>query len=58
MATTVTGGVHILGPQDDASARVLSPEALGFLELLHREFAPRRAALLAARAARRHRAHP
>ena len=52
MATTVAGGVHVLGPQDDASARVLTPEALAFLERLHREFAPRRAALLAARAAR------
>ena len=52
MATTVVGGVHVLGPQDDASARVLTPEALGFLEQLHRTFAPRRAALLGARAAR------
>lgn len=45
-------GVEILEVVSPAMAEILTPEALSFVAGLHREFAPRRAELLAARAER------
>ena len=45
-------GVQITGPQGDRYDEVLTPEAVGLVAALQREFGPRRAELLAARATR------
>lgn len=45
-------GVEVRGPSHPRYEEVLTPEALGFLAALQREFGARRAALLAARAQR------
>jgi malate synthase len=45
-------GVAVSGALTPAFAEILSPEALAFVAALHREFEPRRQALLEARAAR------
>ena len=45
-------GVEVSGPMHDRYDEVLTPEALGLLELLHREFDGRRQELLAARTER------
>ena len=45
-------GVRVLRRAPSGSEDILSPEALGFLESLHRRFEPTRQALLQARAAR------
>ncbi len=47
--TTEIAGVTITGPMKAAYDTVLTPDALGFLAELHREFNPRRLALLDAR---------
>jgi malate synthase len=47
-----TDGVEITGPAQDRYDEILTAEALGLLTALHREFRPRRAELLAARARR------
>jgi malate synthase len=44
-----TDGVEITGPSGDRYDEILTPEAIGLLATLHRELAPRRAELLAAR---------
>src|SRR6186997_2697466 len=44
--------MQILGPRTSDYARVLTPDALAFVEKLSRRFEPRRRELLAARAAR------
>ena len=49
---TASEGVEITGPAGDRYDEILTPEALGLIAALHREFGPRRAELLAARAAR------
>jgi malate synthase len=48
-------GVEITGPLHDRYEEVLTPDALGFLATLQREFGPRRKELLAARAERERR---
>ncbi len=48
-----SGRIDVLGPAVPGSAEVLTPAALEFLAHLHDRFAPGRAELLAARAARR-----
>lgn len=45
-------GVEILGPVPDDLSHVLTPEALAFLAMLHRQFESRRQELLALRPAR------
>jgi malate synthase len=45
-------GVQITGPQGDRYDEVLTPQAVGLVAALQREFGPRRAELLAARATR------
>jgi malate synthase len=47
-----TEGVQITGPAGDRYDEILTDEALGLIAALHRELGPRRAQLLAARAAR------
>jgi len=47
--------IEVLGSTEGAGARILTPEALEFLEKLQREFGPTRTELLAARAARQER---
>lgn len=47
--TQLTTSIEIKGPQDEATDRVLTPEALQFLEGLHRTFNERRKELLKAR---------
>jgi malate synthase len=49
---TASEGVEITGPDGDRYDEILTPEALGLIATLQREFGPRRAELLAARAAR------
>jgi malate synthase len=49
---TETKGVQITGPAGDRYGEILTDEALGLVAALHRELAPRRAQLLAARSAR------
>src|SRR6266851_3535107 len=49
---TASEGVEITGPDGDRYDEILTPEALGLIASLEREFGPRRAELLAARAAR------
>jgi malate synthase len=49
---TETEGVQITGPAGDRYDEILTSEALALLAALHRELAPRRAELLAARARR------
>src|SRR5229473_6152086 len=49
---TASEGVEITGPDGDRYDEILTPEALGLIAALQREFGPRRAELLAARAAR------
>ena len=49
---TASEGVEITGPDGDRYDEILTPEALGLIARLEREFGPRRAELLAARAAR------
>src|ERR1700753_2403056 len=44
-----TDGVEITGPSGDRYDEILTPEAIGLIAMLHRELAPRRAELLAAR---------
>ncbi|MBV9795911.1 MAG: malate synthase A [Actinobacteria bacterium] len=44
-----TDGVEITGPMGDRYDEILTPEAIGLIATLHRELAPRRAELLAAR---------
>src|ERR1700761_4938806 len=44
-----TDGVEITGPSGDRYDEILTPEAIGLIATLHRELAPRRAELLAAR---------
>jgi malate synthase len=46
------GGLQVVGPVEPEFREVLTPEALGFLEVLVRRFDRRRVELLAARAAR------
>ncbi|MEU7879879.1 malate synthase A [Microbispora bryophytorum] len=48
----MTEGVEITGPLLDRFDEILTPEALGFVATLQREFDPRRRELLAARQAR------
>jgi malate synthase len=45
-------GVEITGPHGDRYDEILTPDALGLIATLQREFGPRRAELLAARAVR------
>jgi malate synthase len=52
MEMTTLEGIQVLGPVSGRSAEVLTPEALAFVGGLHREFNPRRAALLQRRAER------
>ena len=49
---TETEGVQITGPAGDRYDEILTDEALGLVAAMHRELAPRRAQLLAARTAR------
>ena len=49
---TETEGVQIAGPAGDRYDEILTAEALALVAALHRELAPRRAELLAARATR------
>ncbi|HEV2371544.1 MAG TPA: malate synthase A [Streptosporangiaceae bacterium] len=49
---TASEGMEITGPPGDRYDEILTPDALDLIAALHREFAPRRAGLLAARAAR------
>src|ERR1700729_896632 len=49
---TETEGVQIAGPAGDRYDEILTPDALALVAALHRELAPRRAELLAARARR------
>jgi malate synthase len=46
---TALEGVRVLGEENEATARVLTPEALDFVAGLHRRFNPARQALLADR---------
>ncbi len=46
---TALEGVRVLGEENEATARVLTPEALAFVAGLHRRFNPARQALLADR---------
>jgi hypothetical protein len=48
MGITMGGGVRLLAARDWRTDRVLTPDALAFLELLHREFDDRRRVLLRA----------
>lgn len=50
--TQLTTSIEIRGPQDEATKRVLTPDALQFLEGLHRTFNERRKELLDAREVR------
>ncbi|MFL5935274.1 MAG: malate synthase A, partial [Gaiellaceae bacterium] len=52
---TTANRISIVGPPAGRSAEILTPEALEFVALLHREFDGRRRELLAARAERRQR---
>jgi malate synthase len=52
MAMTTANRISIDGPPADRTAEILTPEALDFVALLHREFDGRRRDLLAARAER------
>jgi malate synthase len=52
MAMTMPSGISIAGPPAGRSAEILTPAALEFVALLHREFDGRRQELLAARAER------
>jgi malate synthase len=52
MSGPLPQGVAISGSISQEFAQILTPEALGFLARLHRQFEPRRQGLLAARAAR------
>jgi malate synthase len=52
MAMTTANRISIVGPPAGRSAEILTPEALEFVALLHREFDGRRRELLAARAER------
>ncbi|MEP7025350.1 MAG: malate synthase A [Actinomycetota bacterium] len=47
-----TDGVQITGPAGDRYDEILTPDALALIAALHRQLGPRRAELLAARAAR------
>jgi malate synthase len=49
----MTDGVRVAGPPVERSAEILTDDALAFVAMLHRRFAPRRNELLALRAARR-----
>ena len=48
----MSAGIEVLAKPPSGSEGILSPEALGFLESLHRTFEPTRRALLAARVRR------
>jgi malate synthase len=54
MASTdsILQGVSVLGKVDDVHRKILTPEALAFLALLHRSFNDRRKALLERRKVR------
>src|SRR4051794_16770728 len=52
MAMTTASAISIAGPPADRSAEILTPDALDFVALVHREFDGRRRQLLAARAER------
>src|SRR3954451_3677241 len=52
MAMTTASGISIVGPPAGRSTEILTPEALEFVAVLHREFEGRRRQLLAARAYR------
>ena len=52
MSTSLPAGVTITAPVSPAFAEILSTEALAFVAQLHRQFEPRRQALLAARVER------
>jgi len=52
MASPLPPGIEITAPISPAFAQILTPEALNLVAQLHREFAPRRAQLLARRAER------
>jgi malate synthase len=52
MSSPLPKGVAVRGAVTPTFAEILTPEALAFVAALHREFEPRRQALLAARAAR------
>jgi malate synthase len=43
---TILQGVNVLGKVDESHRKILTPEALAFLTLLHRSFNPTRKALL------------
>jgi malate synthase len=49
MSTTTTEGVEVHGAEHDRFEEILTPEALGFVAALHREFDARRRELLARR---------
>ena len=55
MTQTTVAGVKIVGPISPAVAEVLTPDALAFVAMLHRQFNPRRVELLAARKERQKR---
>ncbi len=52
MSTVLPAGLEIKAPVSPAFAEILTPDALAFVAQLHRQFEPRRRALLAARADR------
>ena len=52
MSAPLPQGVIVAGPVTNAFAQILTPEALGFVAKLHRQFESRRQELLARRAAR------
>ncbi|KAK3393068.1 malate synthase [Podospora didyma] len=49
---TILQGVSVLGPVHESQKKILTPQALAFLALLHRSFNPTRKALLERRKAR------
>jgi malate synthase len=51
-ASFTSKGLEVLGPASPASAEILTPEALAFVETLVRDFGPTRLALLRARVER------
>src|SRR5215471_8861362 len=52
MAMTTATGISIVDPSGDRAVEILTPEALEFVALLHREFDHRRRELLASRTER------
>src|SRR5678810_556713 len=52
MSSPLPEGVSISGQITPEFARILTPEAIAFVALIHRQFEPRRQELLARRAAR------